>query len=56
MGGLITGCLYPGTYIPGTYTGSLYPGTYIRGLITECLILEAHNWWHISWGLISGGL
>ena len=55
---LITGCLYPGAYIPGTYTGSLYPGTYIRRLITECLILEAHTCsrWHISWGLISGGL
>ena len=45
-----------GHIIPGTYNGSLYPGTYIRWLNTGCLILEAHNQWHISWGLISRGL
>ena len=28
----------------------------MRGLITRCLILEAQNRWHISWGLIPEGL
>ena len=39
----------------GHISRGLTPGVYIRGLITGRLTPEAHNRWHISWGLITRG-